>query len=442
MTAARLIVGRFLPVALPSFLFLGLLLLVLAGNTVRLLAAYGAETYGRIAQNLLHHGLYSIDGVHLTAIRPPAYPLFLAGLMAPGGTVLVLVAQALVAAACVGLTALIARRLFADPVVTTLAAVLVAGNPWLLGEFLSPRETGLFTLVTLLYVLAVLAGPRGVRFVLILSALSALAMLTRPSGLVFVPVSFLLLAYPGQAETQRSVRECVVYVIVLALLLAPWQVYLYRSFDRVAPGGTSTSGMNLFKGNHPVMGEIYTLADVDRADPLIVDLAARAGFDWRADQWRADDYLQGLAVASIADNPVRFVRRAAEKAVAFWSPVPVPVGKGGAVRLEDGRLIVVGAEAAVGGPRTLYYLFLLPLGLLGLAAAAFRAPSRPWALCVGGLALGTTLVYAVGFPESRFRVPLEPLLAIAAAGLVRGVFGAAPKTPDAGGDDPSRVQGS
>ena len=76
--------GRGLLVALPVVLFAGLLL-ALAGHADQLLTAYGTETYALIARNLLDAGLYALDGMWPTAIRPPVYPLFLAGLMALGG---------------------------------------------------------------------------------------------------------------------------------------------------------------------------------------------------------------------------------------------------------------------------------------------------------------------------------------------------------------------
>jgi 4-amino-4-deoxy-L-arabinose transferase-like glycosyltransferase len=418
---------------LPTVLLALQLLRAIAGRAERLLAAYASESYGLIAGNLVRSGLYSLDGVHPTAIRPPAYPLLLAGAMALGGSgwpVLVLALQAAMAAGCVALTAVLAQRLFRDPGAATLAAALVAANAWLVGEFLGPRETGLYTLLTLLYALTVISAPRTLLLPLALGALTGLAMLTRPSGIVLLPVSLVLLAWIARAAPRRMVLWCGSFVLAAGLLLLPWQAYLHRSFDRLALTGTSTSGMNLFKGNHPVMGEVWGLADVDRADPLIVELLAKEGLDWRRDQWRADDRLGELARASITEDPARFLRRAAQKGVAFLSPLPLPLAEGGRVQLEDGRLVTTAASSIAGSPRSLYLGFVLSLGFLGVVTALLGPRLRLWGLCVAGLVLGTAAVYAVGFPESRFRMPLEPLLAVAAAGLVVELLARSASRPD------------
>src|SRR5665213_1040792 len=43
------------------------------------------EEYLKLSYNLLHGPGYSMDGIHLTACRPPGYAFFLAGIRAVGG---------------------------------------------------------------------------------------------------------------------------------------------------------------------------------------------------------------------------------------------------------------------------------------------------------------------------------------------------------------------
>lgn len=385
-------------------------------------AASGSASYAQIARNLVESGLYSLDGAAPTAYRPPAYPLFLAGAMAVGGAgwpTLALLAQAAVAFACLALTALIARRVFADPWATALGVALVAANLPLLDETLALRETGLYTLWTLLLVLVALSDLRWGPQAALLGVLAALALLTRPSGIVLLPVAVLALLGRAELRWRRRLAAALVCAAVWALSLAPWALYLQRSFGRLPLTGTSTSGLNLFKGNHPLMGEIYNLTDVDRAEPTLTALVAAAGLGDRLDTWAADDHLGALARRAILDQPGRFLARAVEKGIAFFSPAAVPVGRRGEVALDGDALVVRAPLVVIGTPWTLYHLFLVPVGLLGLAvAAAVPGPRRRWGWCVGVLVLATAAVYAVTFPERRFRYALEPLLAIAAAGFL------------------------
>ena len=61
-------------------------------------------------------------------------------------------------------------------------------------------------------------------------------------------------------------------------------------------------------------------------------------------------------------------------------------------------------------------------GFCGVAGALLSPARRLWGLCAGALIAGTVLIYAVTFPEKRYRFPIEPLLAIAAVGAAHRYF--------------------
>ena len=271
-----------------------------------------------IARNVAATGFYSLDGENATAMRPPAYPLFLAATMVLGGVdhwaVLALFWQGATAALCLALTALIAHRLFTNRFLTAISTLLVAGNIPLMAEFFAMRETGLFVLLTLLFVLLALAPLRPIAVAALLGAIAALAMLTRPSGVVLLPAAAIVLVYRAWPSPKRAAHSLAAYAIVLCLCLAPWQVWLHQTFDRLSLSGTSTGGMNLFKGNHPLMSEFYNLADVDQVDPMIPEILRQAGLDRSRDEWLADDHLARLAVESILVNPVGRDERSAKPA--------------------------------------------------------------------------------------------------------------------------------
>ncbi|WP_191059361.1 glycosyltransferase family 39 protein [Geminicoccus harenae] len=421
---------RFLP--LLAGIFCVLLVLAAGVNGLATFERYGSTSYALIAEHLVTLGRYSLDGIHPTALRPPVYPLYLAACMLLAGkswAVLAVLGQGLMALASLGLVALITERLLGNRLLGAAAAILAALNLALLREFFVLRETGLFTVLTLAWVLVLLRPMNGTGKAVLLAVLAALALLTRPSGIVLVPVTLITLIW--QAGALRSaIRPVLIHLVVLAACLLPWQAHLAASFGRVALSGASTGGMNLFKGNHPMMGDLYLLGDVDWSDPWIKPMIAAYGIDWESQQWRADDYLGELARGAILADPTRFLRRTIEKGVVFLSPATAPIARGGEVVMgPDGQLTVANAQFGSGDLRNLYHLLVVPLGLVGLASALFWPRRRLFGLALLLLVAGNLAIYALTFPERRFRMPLEPLLAVAAIACLRDVAAAASARP-------------
>ncbi|HWL71591.1 MAG TPA: glycosyltransferase family 39 protein [Geminicoccus sp.] len=424
---------RFLPLLAGAFCVL--LVLAVGMSSLATFERYGSASYALIAEHLITSWRYSLDGIHTTALRPPAYPFYLAVCMLLAGkswAVLAVLGQGLMALASLGMVALITERILGSRLLAAAAAMLAVLNLALLREFFVLRETGLFTLLTLAWVLVLLWPMNGTGKAVLLAVLAALALLTRPSGIVLVPATLIALCW--QADALRpAIRPVLVHLVVLAVCLLPWQVHLATSFGRVALSGTSTGGMNLFKGNHPLMGDLYLLGDVDRSDPWIKPMIQEQGIDWDTEQWRADDYLGALAKDAILADPARFLHRAIEKGVVFLSPATAPIAREGEVVMgPDGQLTVADAQLGSGDLRNLYHLFLLPLGLVGLASALLWPRRRLFGLAVLLLVAGNLAIYALTFPERRFRLPLEPLLAVAAIACLRDVAaaaGARPVTP-------------
>ena len=170
-------IGRYRPVVLFVILACTAILFVLGVRSPDSFVRSGSASYAMIARNVAATGFYSLDGENATAMRPPAYPLFLAATMVLGGVdhwaVLALFWQGATAALCLALTAMIAHRLFANPLLTAISTLLVAGNIPLMAEFFAMRETGLFVLLTLLFVLLALAPLRPIAVAALLGAVAA-----------------------------------------------------------------------------------------------------------------------------------------------------------------------------------------------------------------------------------------------------------------------------
>jgi hypothetical protein len=84
--------------------------------------------YPRHAENLLDHGLYSLDGVRPDRVRQPLYPLFIAGIYAVFGrnNFAVYAIQTLVGCASIVRTVGLARVLGLSPAAAGGAGLLVA----------------------------------------------------------------------------------------------------------------------------------------------------------------------------------------------------------------------------------------------------------------------------------------------------------------------------
>ncbi len=385
-----------------------------------------SHSYTHIARNLVDLGLYSRDGVNPTAYRPPLYPLFLGASMLLAGerwATLAILLQAGLAGLCVALVVLIANRLFASRAVAALAGVLVVLHAPLLSEFVRPRETGLFCVLVLAWFL-LLAGRRAdTATAAALAVVSGLALLTRPSGILLLPLSAAILLIFHRAHMQRRIGDLLLYGIVAAAVLAPWQIYLYGNFGVLSLSGSSSAGVNLFKGNHPVMGNIVPALDVDQANPTIVRMLAAHGLgqsDAHGLEWQRDAWLRDQAVGAMRADPAGFLSRTAWKALLFLAPVRVPLGDGEVRMTEAGVLAVADFKGPGwrGAPYVIIGLPIVPFGLCGLfLAAAIGGPARHWA--VGALLfIGANIaLYAVTFPETRLRYPLDPLLIIGTAWL-------------------------
>ncbi len=367
--------------------------------------------YHAIATSLASgHGFAVADGVP-TARRPPAYPVFLAGLYTVTGATPAAgrVAQALLGVVVVWLTGVLARRLFGDAV-GLVAAALAAFNPFL--TFISGYllTENLF-LVFVLAALCVTPTPRDVASsgwarAGLAGVLVGLATLTRPSGLpMFEWMVVAILALAAAPWRTRLARTAVV-AAAFAVTLAPW----YARNHTVMGGWTLTThgGITFYQGNnHKVAdvpswrGGVAPLEALPRYDELArmpeVDrdrLAWRLGREFLRYQWREIPGLVGWKL-------VRFWRLKSDMGLSgirsgwWWSKDSV-----------IGRLA---AEVDVGFA---YAIVVMPLFLAGVWST--RRRWRELAFPYGVVAVHTAIA-VVFFGSLRGRIPVEPVICIFAA---------------------------
>lgn len=411
--------------------FSGLLFFHLRKDGIRTEMTGGA-TYQLIAENLTRHGRYSIDGIHPTGYRPPLYPLVLAGIhhltnaharlggAAPAVTILAV--HLALDLACLALLLMLTHRLTRSPRAMLAAGTLFALDTAFHHETLAQRETVLYT--ALLLGFAVLMARRTVSLSSLMSAtvVAALAWLARPTGILLVPLilAMALFAGPDRAWRLRVMRAAVVCLLLSAVVM-PWQAFLYRSFHAWVPAGATSGGLNLYQGNNPAAGVLIPYVDVDAYKPAIDDRLSAEGLPPFAELAR-DRRLRAEAIAYIQSDPVAFAHRAVANALALFSPVPTPLGSARLMIEDDGDVRL--ADLRYHASPWTFVSTAFGLTLLAGVAFALLSGRRPHPYShnvmrvVWGYILLTTALHAVTFGETRFRLPLDPLLiAIAATAI-------------------------
>ncbi len=209
-------------------------------------AVWLAET-GRFAPTIL------AEPGGATAFRPPAFPLFLAGIYAVVGERYTVARgiEAVLGVAFVWLLYLVAARLFGRRVALWAAAIAAVAPPlvWVNGSLLSES---LFLPAAFGAILCALAFRERERLWLVVLAglLIGLATSTRTNGITLaLPLAIAVARGTGL----RRLAAPAVLVACMALALVPWTVRNASVFDRFLPLGT--------QGGFTMSGQWNALSD-------------------------------------------------------------------------------------------------------------------------------------------------------------------------------------
>ena len=361
---------------------------------------------------------------HPTAYYPPGYPWFLGiitWLASPFTDAVWMVAgivQAFLGAATVVLGSLVARRLSGERA-AAVAAVLLAIYPNLvfhsgavLGETLYNFVFMAFCLVWLSLCLRVGDEDlgRGVRDVHVVAAglLLGLAVMVRPISLAVVPIALLTL-WLGYRDRSLLVRKGLLLVAAVGACILPWTVRNALRMDDFVVISTNT-GDNLCIGH----GRNATGAFSAREE-----CATEYNFlDGPTAEIAADREKTSLAIEAIKGDPGQepwlLWRR-------FWFMFLRDGDHDGVLAVQSyrhDRFIPEDTEANLNYMADVSYWLVGSAGLAGLALMARR--SRPGDLFWVGATVMTAAVPLMFFGDSRFKVPVIPLLIVAAASLATG----------------------
>ncbi len=361
------------------------------------------ELHWQLGYNLVHDGrLVSDDGRY--AARMPLYPLFLA-LFAWLGTWGVLAAR-LVQALLGGVTTIIAVRLCQDAAgrrAGWIGGVLVCFDPF--GVFFANLLLTEVPFTTVALALAAstwhwLISRRGAaRAVVGAALLGPAAILIRPSAAALVPLLWVLV-FLLSADRRRELTRIGLCVVVLVIAFLPWGVR-----NKLVLGDwawlSSNGGVTLYDAQGPQ-------ADGSSDQSFLQNMPELE----RLGEVARDEKLQQMALHQMHQDPGRVLRLAGVKLLRTWSLTPNVA--------EHSH----GATAWISAVYTLVVLLGAVAGVVVMAMPSLHGPREisrrlrrlhviVW-LTVGYF----TLVHCVYIGSVRYRVPLMPLLALAAATAV------------------------
>lgn len=321
------------------------------------------------------------------AYRTPGYPCFVA--MCGASVRTVRLAQALIDTSTVLAAYLLARRWLA-PKLSLLAAALVAINPFLIYfQSLVLTETLFAAMLAWGMVFLVRRHP------LTGGGLLAAAVLVRPSAL-FLPVFLAMSAVTvnrSRAEPYRSgriLRAALLGAVLIVAMLLPWAWRNSRVLGTWI-WTTTNGGITRFDGFHPDATGASQQIFVGRMPELQI-----------MTEVERDRHLDRQAMLYIWKSPLRTARLAATKIARTWSPVPLS-------REYGSRPLYV----AIG------LLFTIPFDLLIIAGLLNGRLPVSAKLLLLLPALYFTAVHALSVGSLRYRIPVEPPLAVLAAAAGR-----------------------
>lgn len=260
-----------------------------------------AADYHRLATGLVQGRGFVNEAGAPTAWRPPAYPIFLAGIYKILGvsveraTLVQVILGGLTVLMLTALSALIlgwSRALIAG----TIAAVYPA-FVWLPRLLLS-ENLSLFLLLLSLVAIILFLGSSRMLWIVVFGVVCALNTLVRGSNLMFPFIVLLGLLIIQWRNWKQLVAPVLATAVVFIVTLVPWTIRNYRVFHHTIPIATQ-GGLTLYGSYWPPERNDRLIWGTlpGNEDPAILT-AAQTG-----DEVSASKYLNQLTLQRLRENP-------------------------------------------------------------------------------------------------------------------------------------------
>ncbi len=373
-----------------------------------------AWEYGVVADNVLAGKGFSGSAWLVpegnTAFMAPAYVYTLCAFRIVFGTwayALLQLAQGCIGALCAVLTFRIAARVF-DKQTGVVAGLLLAVYPT--HAFMSTLIHPLLLIATILMGVVLLSiklsESLNLRTGIFLGLVMGLGMLTDPALLCFVPFAVAVPFLMNLKQWKRALCVCAAAACLMVAVIAPWTYRNYLVFDRFVPV-KSQLGYIIWVGNHDGATGTQTLIDEDGKVKHVNDHIPDEEREILSGMIEPDayNYLGKKALDYMVANPGETIQRTVKKALYFWwfpSWLSCPVCASGGLLTQFHH-----AEKTI-------WLPVLGMGIAGVVMA--RKKWRRVFFLLLPMASYTAL-YAISNvgSNSRYRIPVEPLVVIFAA---------------------------
>ncbi|MGB5108084.1 MAG: glycosyltransferase family 39 protein [Candidatus Zixiibacteriota bacterium] len=399
-------------VAVPiGLLLLALFPRVVAAILIPLEITHGDDPwyYLSIAESVFKGAGFS-EG-NLLAYRPPLYPLYITAIFAIFGEhiTVVQIIQALMAAVSCVFVYWFSKRLFGFTA-GFLAALFCALYPQFIHYSVGIWSEQLFTFLMLLSLFLLVEGlAKDSKLPLIGAGLAiGLAILTRDSA-VFILFGYLIWILRVSESRRVAIVRFAAVAVCAVLVVMPWTIRNYKVFGKLVPVSTN-GGINFYMGNNP---------------------DATGGFNWKLPAgaiWNVPSengqneinasnlgYQQGIQF--IRDNPGRFVELIGARLYYLFRPPTWTILSKDSLHEVVTKIVWVVMYLA---------LFVVTL-ILGLPCAWKQ---RGYFLSLLQLIAWLVLPFIVSYGGTRYRLPIEPLMAIISAAAISATcFGRKEKQP-------------
>jgi 4-amino-4-deoxy-L-arabinose transferase-like glycosyltransferase len=341
---------------------------------------------------------------HETAHWPPGYSYLLAGVYTVFGadTQNALIANAFFGALTVPLVYLIGLRSLGRPAAIVAAAALAVFPGQILIADVALSET-LYIFELVAFVALAMTIGRSRRALIALGVFAGLTALTRGEGILF-PLIVLAMGWAPGAR-KPALRHAAVVAVAMLLTIAPWTIRNAGVAHGFVPVGTNASA-TLWSGHNPDAngGPVYqSPAELARLSKLS---EADSAADQRSDaiDWAVHHPLRELELIPLK---LRALARGDALLVERW------INAAGQRPLGETEAAVASRLANLA---SYGLLALLLVSLVVAGRSLWRIPAARALLAF--LALAVPLYGFVYYGNVRYRVPLEPLMLLVAAGAL------------------------
>lgn len=361
---------------------------------------------------------YTVHG-YPTALWPPGWPYFLAGVINVFGpsVLAVEIVQSLLGALTAGIAFLIGRALFGWTcgVAAGLAYALLPGAiEWCATLASEPLYTLLWALSAYIWISR---SPRQLSWFAASGLLLGADALVRPSALLYwiVPLVYALVVRTERQRFAAWLGAIAITFVCMVLVVSPTIVRNYRAFGTLVII-SNNGGTSLYEGNNPRSSGTDALLDNPRIQKLLDDPRTEVAGDRLASQ---------LAIQYIKTHPQREVRLILRRFKALYAT------DSSAIRFTLRSRHFREAQSPPPGDRlasalvvvnTVFYYSVMAFAMIGLVLCFWKTRiggrDTRWGLLLG-LILYNTLIFSVLTSVERYRYPTMPYFCVfAGLGLV------------------------